>query len=94
MNFFGRHAFAFDDRQRTVFLQNPKNDIARFVAVVAPMNVRSPRFEVVSKLLNGADAMRDSANIYLSWAKHYVNLSEGGASEADEGEEDSVDFQF
>ena len=50
--------------------------------------------EVVSKLLNGADAMRDSANIYLSWAKHYVNLSEGGASEADEGEEDSVDFQF
>ncbi len=50
--------------------------------------------EVVSKLLNGADAMKDSANIYLSWARHYVNLSEGGASEADEGEEDSADFQF
>ncbi len=50
--------------------------------------------EVVSKLINGADAMRDSANIYLSWARHYVNLSEGGASEADEGEEDSDDFQF
>ncbi len=50
--------------------------------------------EVVSKLMNGADAMRDSANIYLSWARHYVNLSEGGASEADEGEEDSADFQF
>jgi hypothetical protein len=38
--------------------------------------------------------MKDSANIYLSWARHYVNLSEGGASEADEGEEDSADFQF
>ena len=50
--------------------------------------------EVVSKLINGADAMRDSANIYLSWARHYVNLSEGGASEAEEGEEDSADFQF
>jgi len=50
--------------------------------------------EVVSKLINGSDAMKDSANIYLSWARHYVNLSEGGASEADEGEEDSQDFQF
>ena len=50
--------------------------------------------EVITKLINGADAMRDSGNIYLSWARHYVNLSEGGASEADEGEEDSADFQF
>jgi hypothetical protein len=38
--------------------------------------------------------MKDSANIYLSWAKHYVALAEGGASEADEGEEDSAGFQF
>ncbi len=50
--------------------------------------------EVVTKLINGADAMRDSANIYLSWARHFVELSEGGASEAEEGEEDSADFQF
>ena len=50
--------------------------------------------EIVSKLINGTDAMKDSANIYLSWARHYVNLSDGGASEADEGEEDSDDFQF
>lgn len=50
--------------------------------------------EIVGKLLKGTDAMKDSANIYLSWARHYVNLSEGGASEADEGEEDSEDFQF
>lgn len=50
--------------------------------------------DVIKKLLLGADAMKDSANIYLSWAKHYVALSEGGAAEAEEGEEDSDDFQF
>ncbi|WP_447970348.1 hypothetical protein [Nitrospira sp. M1] len=50
--------------------------------------------EVVTKLINGADAMKDSANIYLSWARHFVALSDGGASEAEEGEEDSADFQF
>ena len=50
--------------------------------------------EVVTKLVMGADAMKDSANIYLSWAKHYVALSEGGASESEEGEEDAIDFQF
>lgn len=50
--------------------------------------------DVVKKLTMGADAMKDSANIYLSWARHYVALSEGGAAEADEGEEDSDDFQF
>ncbi|MCA9471228.1 MAG: hypothetical protein MRJ96_07785 [Nitrospirales bacterium] len=50
--------------------------------------------DIVTKLVNGADAMKDSANIYLSWARHFVGLSEGGASEAEEGEEDSADFQF
>ena len=50
--------------------------------------------EIVTKLINGADAMKDSANIYLSWARHYVKLSEGEASEAEEGEEDLDDFQF
>ena len=50
--------------------------------------------DVVQKLTMGADAMKDSANIYLSWARHYVALAEGGAAEAEEGEEDSDDFQF
>ncbi len=50
--------------------------------------------DVVKKLAMGADAMNDSANIYLSWARHYVALSEGGAAEAEEGEEDADDFQF
>ena len=50
--------------------------------------------DVVKKLISGADAMKDSGNIYLSWARHYVALSEGGAAESEEGEEDSDDFQF
>lgn len=50
--------------------------------------------DVAKKLTMGAGAMKDSANIYLSWARHYVALSEGGAAEAEEGEEDSEDFQF
>ncbi len=50
--------------------------------------------DTIKKLTLGAGAMNDSANLYLSWARHYVALSEGGASEADEGEEDSDDFQF
>ncbi|NKB81149.1 MAG: hypothetical protein GKS05_04515 [Nitrospirales bacterium] len=50
--------------------------------------------DVVNKIIMGADAMKDSANIYLSWARHYIALSEGGASESEEGEEDSPDFGF
>ncbi len=50
--------------------------------------------DVAKKLALGADAMNDSANIYLSWARHYVALAEGGAAEADEGEEDADEFQF
>ena len=50
--------------------------------------------DVIKKLASGSDAMKDSGNIYLSWARHYVALSEGGAAEAEEGEEDSDDFQF
>lgn len=50
--------------------------------------------ELVAKLKKGADAMKDSGNIYMSWARHFVALSEREASEADEGEEDSADFQF
>ena len=50
--------------------------------------------DTIKKLTLGADAMNDSANLYLSWARHYVALSEGGAAEADEGEEDHDDFQF
>ena len=46
--------------------------------------------ELAGKLAKGADAMRDSGNIYLSWARHYAALSEGTSDATDE--EDEVDF--
>ena len=35
--------------------------------------------------------MRDSGNIYLSWAKHYVALSDG-TSDASNEDDESDDF--
>lgn len=46
--------------------------------------------ELATKLIKGADAMRDSGNIYLSWARHYAALSEGTSDAADG--EDEADF--
>ena len=46
--------------------------------------------DLASKLAKGADAMRDSGNIYLSWARHYAGLSEGTSDAANE--EDEADF--
>ena len=84
-----------DLREQMVTLTNQMTHFHKSLEVKAQdMEMSGGDSEVVGKLINGADAMKDSANIYLSWARHYVNLSEGGASEADEGEEDSADFQF
>lgn len=46
--------------------------------------------ELASKLMKGADAMRDSGHLYLTWARHYAALSEGTPDTADE--EDELDF--
>lgn len=47
--------------------------------------------ELAGKLAKGADAMRDSGNIYLSWARHYTALSEGTSDAADD-EDESENF--
>jgi hypothetical protein len=47
--------------------------------------------DLAGKLMKGADAMRDSGNIYLSWARHFAAASEGTAEAADE-EDASEDF--
>ena len=47
--------------------------------------------ELASKLIKGADAMRDSGNIYLSWARHYASLSDG-TSDASDDDDESDDF--
>ncbi len=47
--------------------------------------------ELAAKLMKGADAMRDSGNIYLSWGKHFAALAEGN-SDAAADEDESEDF--
>jgi hypothetical protein len=39
--------------------------------------------EFGDKLIKGADVMRDSGNIYLTWARHYAALSEGNPEAAE-----------
>jgi len=43
------------------------------------------------KLRGGADAMKDSGNIYVSWAKHYVSLASGN-TDASSDEDETEDF--
>jgi hypothetical protein len=43
--------------------------------------------ELPGKLLKGADVMRDSGNLYLSWARHYAALSEGNPEAAEDADE-------
>ncbi len=47
--------------------------------------------ELVEKLIKAADTMRDSGNLYLTWAKHYAALAEGN-SDASSGEDETEDF--
>jgi hypothetical protein len=57
----------------------------------AEIEVAAKDPDLGGKLMKGADAMRDSGNIYLSWARHFADISEGKAEAADEGDE-SEDF--
>lgn len=47
--------------------------------------------ELVEKLVKAADTMRDSGNLYLTWAKHYAALAEGN-SDASADEDETEDF--
>lgn len=49
--------------------------------------------ELAGKLAKGADAMRDSGNIYVSWAKHYVAMASGN-TDATMEEDSSEDFDI
>ena len=41
--------------------------------------------------MKGADAMRDSGNIYTTWARHFAGLSDG-TSDASDDEDESEAF--
>jgi hypothetical protein len=47
--------------------------------------------ELVGKLVKAADTMRDSGNLYITWAKHFAALAEGN-SDASMGEDETEDF--
>ena len=47
--------------------------------------------ELVEKLLKAADTMRDSGNLYLTWAKHFAALAEGN-TDARSDEDETEDF--
>lgn len=48
------------------------------------IQVSGKNAELADKLLKGADVMRDSGNLYLTWARHYAGLDENTAGEAEE----------
>lgn len=47
--------------------------------------------ELVEKLVKAADTMRDSGNLYITWAKHYAALAEGNTDAATD-EDETEDF--
>ena len=47
--------------------------------------------ELVEKLIKAADTMRDSGNLYLTWAKHYASVSDG-STDASADEDETEDF--
>ncbi|MGQ0667139.1 MAG: hypothetical protein ACT4O4_08900 [Nitrospiraceae bacterium] len=47
--------------------------------------------ELVEKLVKAADTMRDSGNLYFTWAKHYAALAAGN-TDASSDEDETEDF--
>lgn len=46
------------------------------------------------KMVQGAAAMRDSANIYLSWARHYSKIAEAGPGKGVDDEDDLDELEL
>ena len=47
--------------------------------------------DLAEKLVKAADTMRDSGNLYLTWAKHYAALAKGN-TDASSDEDETEDF--
>jgi hypothetical protein len=66
--------------------------MAAWIAALAPalrrraadLAVSGKDSEVVGTLLKGADAIRDSGSMYLTWARHYAALADGHGEGAEE----------
>lgn len=67
-------------------------EMATLIAALAPalrrraadLAVSGKDTAVVGKLLKGADAIRDSGSMYLTWARHYAALADGQGEETEE----------
>ena len=49
--------------------------------------------ELAEKLTKAADTMRDSGNLYITWARHYVAMAEGN-TDASSDEDETEDFDI
>jgi len=78
-------------------LQQLVGEMAALMAALAPalkqraadLTAGGTDAEVVTKLLKGADGLRDSGYLYLTWARHYAALADNRAERpevADDGE--------
>lgn len=47
--------------------------------------------ELAEKLVKAADTMRDSGNLYFTWAKHYAAVAKGN-TDASSDEDETEDF--
>ncbi len=47
--------------------------------------------ELVEKLIKAADTMRDSGNLYITWAKHYASMAKGN-TDASSDDDETEDF--
>ena len=59
--------------------------------LIAQSGDEDNQLKLVEKLVKAADTMRDSGNLYLTWAKHYAALAEGN-TDASSDEDETEDF--
>lgn len=80
----------FDELLRNIaglLAEYPKAIERRAAAV--HMSGKDP--ELAGKLFKAADTMRDSGNLYLTWARHFAALAEGN-TDASSDDDETEDF--
>ncbi len=57
-----------------------------------PIHASGKDPELAEKLVKAADTMRDSGNLYLTWAKHFADPLREGNTDASSDEDETEDF--
>ena len=57
----------------------------------ADINASGKDPDLAQALVKAADTMRDSGNLYLTWAKHYASVASGN-TDASSDEDETQDF--